>query len=120
MRQFEGQLRKQSISKLGFFWPGFYAISPPNWCRLSSIHECYLTGHPCVVVKPAATFYLQTNLTTTHLNTNFFKPETAPAKEAIHSFWQIEGITRFHNEHILPKGIVELIFNLEQWFSYSC
>ena len=85
--------------------------SSSSWCHLSSIHECDLTGHPCTPVKAVATFYLHPNLITTHLNTNHYKPETAPSKEAIHSFWQIEGHTSYHNEHILPKGIVELIFN---------
>ena len=29
----------------------------------------------------------------------------------ISSIWQVEGFTPFHDEHILPKGIVEVIFN---------
>jgi len=29
----------------------------------------------------------------------------------IHSFWQVEGLTRFQNEQIIPKGVVEVIFN---------
>lgn len=29
----------------------------------------------------------------------------------IHSIWQIDGFTSFHDEHILPKGIIEVIFN---------
>ena len=91
-------------------WQDFMESSS-SWCHLSSIHECDLTGHPCTLVKALATFYLHPNLITTHLNSNHYIPETAPAKEAIHSFWQIEGSTSFHNEHILPKGIVEVIFN---------
>jgi AraC-like DNA-binding protein len=29
----------------------------------------------------------------------------------IHSIWQVVGFTPFHNEHIIPKGIIEIIFN---------
>jgi hypothetical protein len=29
----------------------------------------------------------------------------------IHSIWQTSGFTAFHNEHIIPKGIIEVIFN---------
>ena len=29
----------------------------------------------------------------------------------IQSLWQVEGTTEFRSEHILPKGIVEIIFN---------
>lgn len=29
----------------------------------------------------------------------------------IHYAWQVEGLTPFHTEHILPKGIIEVIFN---------
>ena len=45
------------------------------------------------------------------MNSNYYIPESAHFKDVIHSLWQIEGSTSFHNEHILPKGIVELIFN---------
>jgi AraC-like DNA-binding protein len=46
-----------------------------------------------------------------HLNSNICIPQTAHLKNIIHSIWQIEGFTRFHNEHIMPKGMVEIIFN---------
>ena len=45
------------------------------------------------------------------MNSNFYIPETELIKEVIQSLWQIEGVTGFRNEHILPKGIVEIIFN---------
>ena len=45
------------------------------------------------------------------MNSNHYIPATAPFKNVIHSIWQVEGFTPFHTEHILPKGIVEIIFN---------
>ncbi|MGZ8524431.1 MAG: helix-turn-helix domain-containing protein [Chitinophagaceae bacterium] len=45
------------------------------------------------------------------MNSNHYIPVTAPFKNVIHSIWQVEGFTAFHEEHILPKGIVEIIFN---------
>lgn len=45
------------------------------------------------------------------MNSNYHIPETGLIKDVTHAFWQIEGFTSFHNEHILPKGIVEVIFN---------
>ena len=62
--------------------------------------------------RPRTIFNLST--TTTYklaLKSNFYIPETALIKEVIQSLWQIEGTTSFRNEHILPKGIVEIIFN---------
>lgn len=44
------------------------------------------------------------------MNSNQYIP-TARFKNVIHSIWQIEGFTPFHHEHIIPKGIVEVIFN---------
>jgi AraC-like DNA-binding protein len=37
-------------------------------------------------------------------------------KNVIHSFWQVEGQSVFQFENIIPKGIIEIIFN----FSDSC
>jgi hypothetical protein len=45
------------------------------------------------------------------VNSNFYLPQTEPFIDAIHSIWQIDGLTVFKTEHILPKGIVEVIFN---------
>src|SRR6185295_11216085 len=58
----------------------------------------------------------QQNSTTNNqlLKSNFYIPETALIKEVIQSFWQIEGFTSHRNEHILPKGMVEIIFNFSE------
>jgi len=45
------------------------------------------------------------------LNSHFFIPPPGDLNTLITAFWQIEGRTPFHKEHILPKGIVEVIFN---------
>jgi AraC-like DNA-binding protein len=45
------------------------------------------------------------------LNSNIYIPQSPHLKNAIHSVWQTGGITLFHKEHIIPKGIVEVIFN---------
>ena len=45
------------------------------------------------------------------MKSNFYIPETALIREVIQSLWQIEGTTNYRNEHILPKGMVEIIFN---------
>jgi AraC-like DNA-binding protein len=46
-----------------------------------------------------------------HLNSHIYIPQSPHLKNAIHSVWQTGGLTPFHNEHIIPKGIVEVIFN---------
>jgi AraC-like DNA-binding protein len=45
------------------------------------------------------------------LNSKFYIPKTPHFKNVIHSIWQVEGFTSFQKEFILPKGIVEVIFN---------
>lgn len=45
------------------------------------------------------------------MKSNYYIPETALIKEVIQSLWQVEGATAYRNEHILPKGIIEIIFN---------
>ena len=45
------------------------------------------------------------------LNNNHYIPTTEHFKNLIRSIWQVEGFTSFHDEHIIPKGIVEVIFN---------
>ena len=42
---------------------------------------------------------------------NQYIPATASLKNVILSIWQVEGLTPFREEQILPKGIVEVIFN---------
>jgi len=32
----------------------------------------------------------------------------------VRSIWQVEGLTSFRNEHIMPKGVVEIIFNFSE------
>ncbi|HLA58286.1 MAG TPA: helix-turn-helix transcriptional regulator [Puia sp.] len=49
------------------------------------------------------------------MNSNIYIPQSQHIKNAIHSVWQTAGLTTFHNEQIIPKGIVEVIFN----FSHS-
>jgi AraC-like DNA-binding protein len=46
-----------------------------------------------------------------HLNSNIHIPQSPHLKNVVQSIWQVEGFTRFHNEHIIPKGIIEVIFN---------
>ena len=45
------------------------------------------------------------------MNSNIYIPKSQHFRNAIHSVWQTGGLTPFHNEHIIPKGIVEVIFN---------
>ena len=42
---------------------------------------------------------------------NFYIPQDPGFKGAIHSIWQVEGHPAFQEEHIIPKGVVEIIFN---------
>jgi AraC-like DNA-binding protein len=53
----------------------------------------------------------QLNVNARHLNSNRYIPQTPDIKNIIHSIWQVEGVTAFHKENIIPKGIVEVIFN---------
>ena len=45
------------------------------------------------------------------MNSNFYIPQSSYLQNIIHSIWQVERFNSFHKEHIIPKGIVELIFN---------
>jgi AraC-like DNA-binding protein len=45
------------------------------------------------------------------LNRNFYIPTDAYFKNLVQSAWQVDHFTSFHKEHIIPKGIVEIIFN---------
>ena len=42
---------------------------------------------------------------------NFYIPQKKQIKNLVHSFWQLEGIVPFRTERIIPKGIIEIIFN---------
>ncbi len=45
------------------------------------------------------------------LNSQHHTPACPHLSNLIHSVWQVEGFTPFRNEVIIPKGIIELIFN---------
>jgi hypothetical protein len=46
-----------------------------------------------------------------HLNNEIFIPQTPHLKNSVRSIWQVEGFTPFPNDNIIPKGVVEIIFN---------
>lgn len=48
------------------------------------------------------------------LKSNIYIPQSPHLKNAIHSVWQTGGMTTFRKEHIIPKGIVEVIFNFSE------
>jgi AraC-like DNA-binding protein len=48
------------------------------------------------------------------MESNFILPQAASLKGIVHSFWQTEGKTAFQTEIIIPKGIVEIIFNFSE------
>lgn len=50
------------------------------------------------------------------MESTFFIPQSSSIKTIVHSFWHMEGETVYKTETILPKGIVEIIFN----FSDHC
>lgn len=41
-------------------------------------------------------------------------PQNRLAKEVVHSIWQVEGYPEFGKETLIPSGIVEIIFDLEE------
>jgi AraC-like DNA-binding protein len=45
------------------------------------------------------------------LNNNLYIPHASPVKTVVDSFWQVEGSPRYNREHIIPQGMVEIIFN---------
>lgn len=45
------------------------------------------------------------------LKSNHYIPAQPRFKHAIQSIWQVDGFTSFHTERIIPKGIIEIIFN---------
>ena len=48
------------------------------------------------------------------MDNNFFKPPGQPSKNIIHSFWQTNRKFPAPKEIILPKGVVEIIFNFSE------
>jgi AraC-like DNA-binding protein len=45
------------------------------------------------------------------LNHNYYIPTEAAYKNAIHAIWQVEHAPLFNKEFIIPKGVIEVIFN---------
>lgn len=52
-------------------------------------------------------------MVTLGLNNNFYIPQASHHKNVVHSIWQVERVNSYHNEDIIPKGIVEIIFNFD-------
>jgi AraC-like DNA-binding protein len=48
---------------------------------------------------------------TLNLNSNYYIPAEHCFQNLIQSIWQVEGSPFFQKEHIIPKGVVEAIFN---------
>ena len=45
------------------------------------------------------------------MNSHFYVPQSPDVKDVVHSIWQIDRLSSFRKEHIIPKGVVEIIFN---------
>jgi AraC-like DNA-binding protein len=45
------------------------------------------------------------------MSSHFYVPQNIPVKDVVHSVWQIDRLSPFRKEHIIPKGVVEIIFN---------
>ncbi len=45
------------------------------------------------------------------MSTCYFTPKNRPLSDAVKSYWQVKRQNLFKNEVIVPKGIVEIIFN---------
>ena len=48
------------------------------------------------------------------MNYQHYIPQEACFKNVIHAIWQVDQSTVFRNEYIIPKGIVEVIFNFSE------
>lgn len=48
------------------------------------------------------------------MDNDIFIPQTQRQKNSIRSIWQVSGLTPFQNETILPKGVIEIIFNFSE------
>ena len=46
-----------------------------------------------------------------NLNSNNYIPTDPGLKQVIHAIWQVDHHTSFNTEYIIPKGVVEIIFN---------
>jgi AraC-like DNA-binding protein len=45
------------------------------------------------------------------LNSNFYTPQDPGFKQLVQSIWQVNQVSVFNKEYIIPKGVVEIIFN---------
>ena len=45
------------------------------------------------------------------MTSHFYVPQNVAVTDVVHSIWQIDRLSSFRKEHIVPKGVVELIFN---------
>ena len=48
------------------------------------------------------------------MNSDLYIVQGPHLKHLIHSAWQVNRFTSFYKEHIIPKGIVEVIFNFSE------
>lgn len=48
------------------------------------------------------------------MNSNFYIPAAPQLKKIIHSIWQVDRQAHYDKEYIIPKGIVEIIFNFSE------
>lgn len=46
------------------------------------------------------------------MNSNFHLPQAGPLQQAVRAIWQVNDLTPSEKELILPKGVVEIIFDL--------
>jgi AraC-like DNA-binding protein len=53
------------------------------------------------------------------VSSNFCMPETIALNTLVHSFWQVNHKTSHRNEYIIPKGVIELVFNFSDSESIS-
>ncbi len=45
------------------------------------------------------------------MGTHFYIPEEKPLKDGVQFFWQVKRNNSFRQENIVPKGVVEIVFN---------
>ena len=48
------------------------------------------------------------------MNDDIFIPQSPHLKNSVRFIWQVSGLTPFLNETILPKGVIEIIFNFSE------
>lgn len=48
------------------------------------------------------------------MNNNTYIPQTKYLESVIRSIWQVKGLRPYQNEIIIPKGVVEIIFDLSE------